>query len=105
MDRLEVLKKALEKDPNNPLGLYGYAMELYKNKKYNEAIEIFNKYLSLYEDQGAAYRTLAQCYIQIGNLEKAIETYEEGIKKAMKFNHPTMVEEFKQEVEQLKNFL
>jgi len=46
MDRLEALKKALEKDPNNPLGLYGYAMELYKNKKYNEAIEIFkNIYL------------------------------------------------------------
>jgi tetratricopeptide (TPR) repeat protein len=105
VDRIEQLKKALEKDPNNPLGLYGLALELYKQGLYEDAIVYFKKYLSLYEDQGAAYRTLAQCYINIGDIEQAIETYERGIEKARKYNHPTIVEEFKQEIERLKTMI
>jgi len=50
MDRIEQLKKALEKDPNNPLGLYGLALELYKQGLYEDAIVYFKKYLSLYEE-------------------------------------------------------
>lgn len=105
MNRIEHLKKALEKDPNNPLGLYGLALELFKQEKFDDAIIYLNKYLSIYDDQGAGYRTLAQCYINIGDIEKAIETYERGIKQAMKYNHPTMVEEFKEEIERLKSLL
>jgi len=48
---------------------------------------------------------LAQCYINIGDIEQAIETYERGIEKARKYNHPTMVEEFKQEIERLKTMI
>lgn len=105
MNRIEQLKKALEKNPNNPLGLYGLALELYKAGKYEEAIVEFTKYLSLYEDQGAAYRTLAQCYLKLGDIQKAIESYEMGIQMAMKYNHPTMVQEFQEEIERLKHML
>ncbi|MEJ5172938.1 MAG: tetratricopeptide repeat protein [Hydrogenothermaceae bacterium] len=105
MDRIEELRKALEKNPNNPLGLYGLALELYKAGKYEESIVEFKKYLNLYEDQGAAYRTLAQCYLNLGDIENAIESYERGIEKALKFNHPTMAHEFKEEIERLKQML
>ncbi|MEZ0323992.1 MAG: tetratricopeptide repeat protein [Hydrogenothermaceae bacterium] len=105
MDRIEELKKALEKNPNNPLGLYGLALELYKAGRYEDAIVEFKKYLSLYEDQGAAYRTLAQCYINLGDIENAIEAYERGIEKALKFNHSTMVQEFREEIERLRQML
>lgn len=105
MDRIEQLKKALEKNPNNPLGLYGLALELYKAGRYGEAIVEFKKYLSVYDDQGAAYRTLAQCYINLGDLEQAIESYERGIEKAIKHNHPTMVQEFREEIERLRQML
>ncbi len=101
-DRINMLKKALEKDPNNPLGLYGLASEYFKNQMFTEAIEVLEKYLQLHEDEGSGYRMLAQCYTNIGEIEKAIETYEKGVEKAAKFNHPTMVEEFRQEIEQLK---
>ncbi|WP_028950630.1 tetratricopeptide repeat protein [Sulfurihydrogenibium subterraneum] len=103
--RIEALIKALEKDPNNPLGLYGLALEFYKEGRYEDAIVYFKKYLSVYDDQGAAYRTLAQAYVNIGDIEQAIETYERGIEQARKYNHPTMVEEFKQEIERLKSLL
>ncbi len=105
MSRIEALKKALEKDPNNPLGNFGLAMEYYNQGDYTNAIKYLEKYLSLHEDEGAAYRTLAQCYLNLGDIEKAIESYEKGIKQAAKFNHPTMVQEFTQEIETLKSML
>lgn len=105
MDRIQQLKKALEKDPNNPLGLYGLAMELYKAGRYEEAITEFTKYLNIHEDQGAAYRALAQCYLNIGDIQKAIDSYQTGIEKAMKYNHPTMVHEFQEEIERLRQML
>lgn len=105
MSRIDELKKALEKNPNNPLGLYGLALELYKAERYQEAIVEFLKYLNIYDDQGAAYRTLAQCYLNLGEIQKAIETLEAGVQKAIKYNHPTMAQEFKEEIERLKQML
>ncbi len=104
-DRINELKKALEKNPDNPLGLYGLAVELFKAKRYDEALLYLDRYLSLHEDEGAAYRLLAQCYLNIGDVEKAIESYEKGIQQAKKFNHQSMVEEFSREIEMLKDLL
>ncbi|HIE58733.1 MAG TPA: tetratricopeptide repeat protein [Persephonella sp.] len=104
-ERIESLKKALESDPNNPLGNFGLGMEYFKQGDYENAIIYLNKYLSLHDDEGAGYRTLAQCYVNLGEIEKAIETYERGIQQATKYNHPSMVEEFKQEIETLKSML
>ncbi|WP_457641755.1 tetratricopeptide repeat protein [Persephonella sp.] len=104
-DRIDMLKKALEKDPNNPLGLYGLAMEYIKIGKYEEAIIYLTKYLSNNDDQGAGYRALAQCYVNLGDLEKAIETYEQGIQQAKKYKHASMEKEFTQEIEILKGKL
>ncbi len=104
-DKIEMLKKALEKDPNNPLGLYGLAMEYFKEGDYENAIVYLKKYLSLHDDEGAGYRTLAQCYVNLGDIENAIESYQRGIEAAAKYNHPTMVSEFQQEIETLKSML
>ncbi len=104
-DRIQALKKALEKDPTNKLGLFGLANEYFKEGMYKECIETLEKYLSLHEDEGSAYRVLAQSYANIGDIEKAIETYEKGIQQALKYNHPTMAQEFQQEIEQLKMML
>ena len=104
-DRINILKKALEKDPDNPLGLYGLAVELFKEKRYDEAILYLKKYLDIHEDEGSAYRLLAQSYLNIGDIEKAIEYYQKGIEQAKKFNHDSMVEEFQAEIENLKSML
>ncbi|SNZ11412.1 Tetratricopeptide repeat-containing protein [Persephonella hydrogeniphila] len=105
MNRVDILKRALEKDPDNPLGLYGLALELFKERRYDEAILYLHRYLDLHEDEGAAYRLLAQSYLNIGDIEKAIEFYQKGIEQAKKFNHSSMVEEYRQEIENLKEMI
>ncbi|ACO04232.1 MAG TPA: tetratricopeptide repeat protein [Persephonella sp.] len=101
-DRIDMLKKALEKDPENPLGLYGLGMEYMKMGNFEDAIVYLKKYLSVYDDQGAGYRALAQCYVKLGDIEKAIEAYERGIEQAKKYKHASMEKEFSQEIEILK---
>ncbi|WP_461830240.1 tetratricopeptide repeat protein [Aquifex sp.] len=103
MDRLEYFKSLLEKSPNNPMVHYSLGLEYYKRQEYEKAIEHLNRYLELQEDEGAVYRTLAKCYEELGEFQKAIEVLEEGIKQAMKYNHPSMAQEYQQWIEELKN--
>ncbi|WP_457639171.1 tetratricopeptide repeat protein [Persephonella sp.] len=103
--RIEALKNALKKDPDNPLGLYGLAVELFKEKRYQEAVEYLLRYLEKHEDQGAAYRLLAQAYTELGKIDEAVQAYEKGIEQAEKFKHSSMVKEFSLEIESLKKQL
>ncbi|RUM28301.1 MAG: hypothetical protein DSY42_08595 [Aquifex sp.] len=103
MNRIEYFKNLLEKNPENPMVHYSLGLEYYKVKDYENAIKHLTKYLQLQEDEGAAYRTLAKCYEEMGEFQKAIEVLEEGIKQAMKFNRPSMAQEYQQWIEELKS--
>ncbi len=103
MNRLEYFKALLDKAPDNPMVHYSLAQEYYKAGSYEEAIKHLERYLELQEDEGAAYRILAKCYEELGEFEKAIEALERGIKQAMKFNHPSMAQEFHSWIQELRN--
>lgn len=103
MDRLEYFKQLLEKAPNNPMVHYSLAQEYYKVGDYTKAIEHIKAYLSLKEDEGAVYRILAKCYQELGSYDEAIKVLEEGIQKALKYNHPSMAEEFRSWIEELRS--
>ncbi len=103
MDRLAYFKGLLEKAPQNPMVHYSLAQEYYKLKDYENAIRHLKEYLSLHEDEGAAYRILAKCYEEMGELQKAIEVLREGIERAMKYNHPSMAQEYKNWIEELQS--
>ncbi|MFN3947094.1 MAG: tetratricopeptide repeat protein [Aquificaceae bacterium] len=102
MDRLEYFKGLLEKSPDNPMVHYSLALEYYKLRDYQKTIEHLQAYLRLKEDEGAAYRVLAKCYEELGDYQRAIEVLHKGIEKSLKHNHPSMAEEFKAWIEQLK---
>ena len=99
--RLETFKALVEKDPGNPLGRYSLANEYYNLGMYREAIEEIRKYLKIADDQGAVYRTLAECYIQTGNREMAREAYFKGIEAANRHGHPGMAEEYEEAIDML----
>ncbi|MCS7262513.1 MAG: tetratricopeptide repeat protein [Aquificaceae bacterium] len=102
MDRLEYFKSLLEKTPDNPMVHYSLALEYYRLRDYEKTILHMSKYLSMKEDEGAGYRVLAKCYEETGQYDKAIQTLEEGIQKALRHNHPSMAEEFRTWAEQLR---
>ena len=104
VDRLSYFLSLLEKDPQNPMVHYSLAFEYYRAGDKEKSVHHLKEYLSLKEDEGAAYRLLAKCYEEMGEYTKAIEVLQEGIEKALKHNHPSMAQEFRDWIEDLKGY-
>ena len=93
-NRIEKFKKIFEKTPDNPIVRYSLANEYFKIKDYKNAVNELIYYLNSYSDEGSGYRLLAESYIELGEKEKAIETYRKGIDAAKRHGHPGMADEF-----------
>ena len=96
---IKSLIKMLKNNPNNPLGRYGRANEDVKEGKFDKVITELVKYFEIKEDEGAAYRLLAESYLNLDQKEKAIEADNKGIHIANKHGHPSMAEEFEEAIE------
>ncbi|MGQ0794255.1 MAG: tetratricopeptide repeat protein [Deltaproteobacteria bacterium] len=94
--RIDNLKALIAKNPNNTLGRYGLGAEYFKAGMYGECIEQIGLYLGVADDQGAAYRMLAEALIKLGRREEAKEAYRKGIHAASSHGHPSMAEEFEE---------
>lgn len=93
--RIDVFKQMLESDPENTIVLFGLANEYQKAGRYEDTIEILNKYLQHADDEGAAYGMLARAYEKVGNREAARHAYERGISVAEAHGHPSMAEDYR----------
>lgn len=94
-NRIEVFKQMLESDPSNAMVMFGLAKEYEKLGQTAEVIELLENYLSQADDEGNAYGMLAKAYEQIGNREKAIETYQKGIEISIAHGHPSMANDYR----------
>ena len=102
MSRLEALQAMLQKDPTDALLHYMLANEYFNTGQYLECVTTMEKYLRLTEDEGAAYRTLAQALTKQGKISEARDAYQAGIRAAQKFGHPSMVEEYEETLKSLE---
>jgi len=99
--RIDALKGMLEKSPKDAMLHYFLGNEYFKVGRYGEAIEAIRTYLSLAEDEGAAYRTLAQSLERIGKISEAQLAYRQGMDTASRYGHPGMAAEFEAAVKEL----
>ena len=63
-------------------------------------MEHLHAYLALAEDEGNAYGRLGQALRRLGREEEARDAYRRGIEAATRHGHPTMAEEFEEELEE-----
>ena len=101
MSRLEALQELLKKEPNDPLLHYMLANEYFNADQYPECVATLERYLAMAEDEGAAYRTLAQALMKLGRIPEARQAYEAGIRTAQKFGHTSMVLEYQETLQDL----
>lgn len=91
----------IQEDPGDALLYYMLANEYFNAGQYRECVQAMETYLGLAEDEGAAYRTLAQALIALGRMAEARQAYEAGIEAAKRFGHPSMAQEYQETLEGL----
>jgi len=101
MSRIDALQKLLAKDPADTMTRYMLANELYKDGQYAEAATELEEYLKNVEDEGAAYRILADAYLQIGKKKEARWALRQGAEAARVHHHEGMAEEFEDRLKEL----
>lgn len=94
-NRIEVFEQMLQVDPSNSMVMFGLAKEYEKTNDHAKVIALLENYLASYDDEGNAFGVLANAYLQSGNREKAIETYQKGIDVSMAHGHPSMANEYR----------
>jgi predicted Zn-dependent protease len=90
-------------DPTNPLARFGLANELIKVEDYEAAITALSEYLAMHDDEGAAYRLLAQANEKLKRFENARQAYQKGAEAATRHHHPGMAAEFEERLEDLQD--
>lgn len=94
-NRVEIFRQMLETEPENTMVMFGLAKEYEKLGRYEDVIDILEKYLAKADDEGNAYGTLATAYEKTGQREKAVESLKTGIDVAMAHGHPSMANEYR----------
>jgi predicted Zn-dependent protease len=101
--KVDTFRAMVQADPANPLARYGLANELIKAEVYEEAVGALHQYLSMHDDEGAAYRLLAYANEKLKKYADAREAYKKGIEAANKHHHPGMVAEYETKLEDLED--
>ena len=99
--RIQVFEQMLSNDPGNTSVLFGLAKEYEKIGADEKLIEVLNRYLAAFDDEGNAFGMLASAYERTDQRDKAREAYERGIETAQRHGHPSMAEEFRMSLNEL----
>jgi tetratricopeptide (TPR) repeat protein len=76
---LAEIRKAVELDPLSMIILSDVGRDIYLARRYDEAIEQYQKLLRFYPDSPIAHKGLAEVYVQKGMHEQAILEIENAI--------------------------
>lgn len=76
--RIEQLNQFIKDDPEDPFNHYALALEYCKSDE-KRALEIFENVVKNHEQYLPAYYQLARLYARVGQKEKAIQTFNDGI--------------------------
>jgi Tfp pilus assembly protein PilF len=84
MSRMDQLNALLLEDPKDCFILFAIAKEYEKNGEDEKAISQYLDVLKIDEDYIGVYYHLANLYVELSEVDKAMETYDNGIAKAKK---------------------
>ncbi len=101
MSKITALQNLLGKDPEDAMTRYMLAIELSKEGQFAEAANEIEEYLKKVEDEGAAYRILADAYLKIGKKKEAEWALRHGAEAARTHHHDGMAEEFEEKLKEL----
>jgi Flp pilus assembly protein TadD len=101
VDRLEYFGRLAAESPTEARARFGYAHELLRAERWEEAASELRAYLALAEDEGNAWGRLAEALGRLGRVDEAADAYLTGIDQSLKHGHTGMADEFRAALEAL----
>lgn len=99
-DRLNQLQKFAEDDPGDPFNWYALALE-YLHSDKSEALKLFTKLLTEFEDYLPTYFIAATQWAIQGNIETAADIFRKGIQLAEKQKNTKTANELRSGLEEI----
>jgi hypothetical protein len=101
--RLDAMRAMVAKSPTNALARFGLANEAAKAGLTEEALEHYQAYLGLHDDEGNAFGRVAELLATLGRTQEAREALRAGISAATRHGHPGMASELEARLEELES--
>lgn len=101
MEKLTYFAELAAREPVEPRARYGYANELYRAERWEEAVSELRAYLDLVEDEGYAWGQLGDALTRLGRVDEAADAYLAGIDQSMAHGHHGMADDFRAAMEAL----
>ena len=101
--RISALRKLLLEAPDDAMTRYMLAIELHKAGTFEECIKEMKIYLETKEDEGAAYRILADAFIKLGRKKDGAWALRQGAEAARRHHHDGMAQELEEHLEELES--
>lgn len=98
-DRIEALRRMLERRPDDARARFGLAAEYERLGQWPDVVRELEAYLASAEDEGNAWGRLGHALRQVGRDEEARAAYTRGIEVALGHGHPSMAAEFEETLE------
>ena len=95
-DRIDALRRMLERNPGDARLRFGLAAEYEKAGEWERAAEELRAYLEATDDQGNAWGRLGHALRHLGREEDARAAFRTGIEAARRHGHPSMAAEFEE---------
>jgi Flp pilus assembly protein TadD len=101
VDRLDYFARLAAEQPDAARARFGYAHELLRAERWEDAVGELRAYLALAEDEGNAWGRLGEALAHLGRVDEAADAYLSGIDQAAKHGHHGMAADFRDAVEAL----
>ena len=88
-------------DPSVARARFGYANELLRAERLEDAVRELRAYLDLAEDEGNAWGKLGEALTRLGRPDEAADAYLAGIAQAERHGHSGMADDFHAAIEAL----
>ncbi len=99
--RLETFRTMVAKNPENVLARFGLANEAAKEGLLDEAVEQYQAYLAVYDDEGNGWARLADVLLRRGQTDDAKVALRNGIAAAQRFGHNGLMADLEEKLDEL----
>lgn len=101
MDRLDFFAQAVAAAPDEARARFGYAVELDRAGRLEDAVEQYRRYLELASDEGNAWQRLGVVLERLGRDDEAADAFLAGIDAALAHGHHGMADDLRDLLEAL----